>query len=197
MHPKTCLRVSYELDVHSALERDLAWGSCQARLTDLVGTETMIPCNIQIAYYSRDSKSKRSKCAIFLGPLFNRAAAEQKGLDTTPGMVGHPGAEKPILAADKPFSSLQLYPKWEWDRKTQTLSESRWHWGAIWWQPPRKASERWPLLHCVSSLVFQPRSVWRDCCALLGLVAQTLCNPMDCILPGSSVHGILQAGILE
>ena len=88
----------YELDVHSALERDLAWGSCQARLTDLVGTETMIPCNIQIDYYSRDSK--RSKCAIFLGPLFNRAAAEQKGLDTTPGMVGHPGAEKPILAAE-------------------------------------------------------------------------------------------------
>ena len=32
------------------------------------------------------------------------------------------------------------------------------------------------------------------------LVAQscpTLCNPVDCILPGSSVHGILQARILE
>ena len=25
----------------------------------------------------------------------------------------------------------------------------------------------------------------------------TLCNPMDCSTPGSSVHGILQAGILE
>ena len=25
----------------------------------------------------------------------------------------------------------------------------------------------------------------------------TLCNPMDCSLPDSSVHGILQAGILE
>ena len=24
-----------------------------------------------------------------------------------------------------------------------------------------------------------------------------LCNPMDCSLSGSSVHGILQAGILE
>ena len=35
---------------------------------------------------------------------------------------------------------------------------------------------------------------------VLCLVAQlcpTLCNPMDCSLPGSSVHGILQAGILE
>ena len=32
------------------------------------------------------------------------------------------------------------------------------------------------------------------------LVAQlcpTLCNPMDCSLPDSSVHGILQARILE
>ena len=25
----------------------------------------------------------------------------------------------------------------------------------------------------------------------------TLCNPVDCSLPGSSVHGILQAGVLE
>ena len=25
----------------------------------------------------------------------------------------------------------------------------------------------------------------------------TLCDPMDCSLPGSSVHGILQAGTLE
>ena len=32
------------------------------------------------------------------------------------------------------------------------------------------------------------------------LIAQscsTLCNPMDCSLPGSSVHGIFQARILE
>ena len=35
---------------------------------------------------------------------------------------------------------------------------------------------------------------------LLCLVAQlypTLCDPVDCSLPGSSVHGILQARILE
>ena len=35
---------------------------------------------------------------------------------------------------------------------------------------------------------------------LHGLFAQsclTLCDPMDCSLPGSSVHGILQARILE
>ena len=37
-------------------------------------------------------------------------------------------------------------------------------------------------------------------CAVLCLVAQscqTLCDPMDCSPPGSSVHGILQAKILK
>ena len=37
-------------------------------------------------------------------------------------------------------------------------------------------------------------------CAVLCLVARscpTLCDPMDCSLPGSSVHGILQARMLE
>ena len=28
-------------------------------------------------------------------------------------------------------------------------------------------------------------------------LSPTFCNPMDCSLPGSSVHGILQARILE
>ena len=40
-----------------------------------------------------------------------------------------------------------------------------------------------PRIYCVSSRV----------CA----VRLTLCNPMDYSLPGSSVHGILQARILE
>ena len=34
-------------------------------------------------------------------------------------------------------------------------------------------------------------------CAKLLQSCPTLCNPMDCSLPGSSVHGILQAKILE
>ena len=33
--------------------------------------------------------------------------------------------------------------------------------------------------------------------ANLLLLCLTLCNPMDCSPPGSSVHGILQARILE
>ena len=31
----------------------------------------------------------------------------------------------------------------------------------------------------------------------VALLCPTLCNPMDCSLPGSSIHGILQARILE
>ena len=34
-------------------------------------------------------------------------------------------------------------------------------------------------------------------CVLVTQSCPTLCNPMDCTLPGSSVHGILQARILE
>ena len=35
------------------------------------------------------------------------------------------------------------------------------------------------------------------CYAKSGQLCLTLCDPMDCSLPGSSVHGILQARILE
>ena len=34
-------------------------------------------------------------------------------------------------------------------------------------------------------------------CCLVSKSCQTLCNPMNCSLPGFSVHGILQARILE
>ena len=34
-------------------------------------------------------------------------------------------------------------------------------------------------------------------CVLVTQSCPTLCNPMDCSLLGSSVHGILQARILE
>ena len=35
------------------------------------------------------------------------------------------------------------------------------------------------------------------CCCLVAKSCPTLCNPMDCSLPGPSVHGIPQARILE
>ena len=35
------------------------------------------------------------------------------------------------------------------------------------------------------------------CCAQLPYLCPILCDPMDCSLPGSSVHGILRERILE
>ena len=34
-------------------------------------------------------------------------------------------------------------------------------------------------------------------CVIVTQLNTTLCDPMDCSLPGSSVHGTLQEGILE
>ena len=79
VHPKTCLRVSYELDVHSALERDLAWGLCQARLTDLVGTETMIPYNMQIAFCTQRQQKQEEQMCQFSVSLVQQGSARIKG----------------------------------------------------------------------------------------------------------------------
>ena len=42
-------------------------------------------------------------------------------------------------------------------------------------------------------------SLWhlQCCCCLVAESCPTLCDPMDCSPPGSSVHGILQSRILE
>ena len=45
-------------------------------------------------------------------------------------------------------------------------------------------------IYCHSAyLTFMQTEVAQSC--------PTLCEPIDCSLPGSSVHGIIQAGILE
>ena len=48
--------------------------------------------------------------------------------------------------------------------------------------------------------VFKGREFKETICIEMGLVAKsclTLCDPMDCRLPGSSAHGLSQARILE
>ena len=42
-----------------------------------------------------------------------------------------------------------------------------------------------------------PYSIYSLSCVLVSQSCLTLCDPVDCRLPGSSVHGILQAKILE
>ena len=82
-------------------------------------------------------------------------------------------------------------------------------------EPGREPSEEITLIlnfeppeHCENNfLLFNPPSLWYfvmaalpNYYAVLFLVAQscqTLCDPVDCSPPGSSVSGILQARILE
>ena len=74
--------------------------------------------------------------------------------------------------------------------------ELRWwgqHWGAVATVP---SSPRWDRLDAGKQL----RAPSDSALCVKVLVSQscpTICNPMDCSLPGSSVPGILKAGILE
>ena len=58
--------------------------------------------------------------------------------------------------------------------------------------PSRMSGSRWVLYHC-GYLGHEDLF----CIILLSQLCPTLCNPVDCSPPGSSVHGILQARILE
>ena len=49
----------------------------------------------------------------------------------------------------------------------------------------------------MTSLTNRIQRKWHCVCVLIVQSCPTLCNPMDCSFPGSSVHGILQARILE
>ena len=47
----------------------------------------------------------------------------------------------------------------------------------------------------LDTLEFRKQAIY--CCCLVTKSCPGLCNLMDCSLPGSSVHGILQASVLE
>ena len=56
------------------------------------------------------------------------------------------------------------------------------------------------IMLCITSLVFVSLIIGSLYLLIESEVAHlcpTLCNPVDCSLPGSSLHGILQARILE
>ena len=53
------------------------------------------------------------------------------------------------------------------------------------------------LLSGSSALIHSVPLLWNAICTLVLQSCPTLCNPTDCILPDSSVHGIIQARILE
>ena len=109
--------------------------------------------------------------------------------------------QSPALQADtltseppgKPYESGS--EKWKWKWKRSVVSDSVW--------PHRRQPTRLP-----SPWDSPGKNTGVDCHVLLQCmkvkseseVAQlclTLSNPMDCSLPGSSIHGIFQARVLE
>ena len=67
-------------------------------------------------------------------------------------------------------------------------------------QEQRHRHREWTCGHSGEGEGRMQSEIWLDINTLCVLVAQswlTLCNPMDCSPPGSSVHGILQARTLE
>ena len=69
---------------------------------------------------------------------------------------------------------------------------------SVWTGPPRKQMLRWMLEEkkFLSSFFFSLLTN-SYVCVLVAQSCPTLCNPMNCSLPGSSVHGVSQARILK
>ena len=65
--------------------------------------------------------------------------------------------------------------------KIITINDNNWYYD--WW-------------HCIKAYQIFGNFMISDCC-LVANSCVTLCDPMDHSLPGSSVHGISQPGILE
>ena len=63
-------------------------------------------------------------------------------------------------------------------------------WDCLWWLLNYQHSP-------VYYTVFIPSLVDVCACVLVAQLCPTLCDPIDCSPPGSSVHGIFQATILE
>ena len=68
--------------------------------------------------------------------------------------------------------------------------------GGAWWPAVYRVTQSWTRLKRLSSSS-SSRSLSYLCACLVAQLCLTLCNPMDCSPPGSSVHGIFQARILE
>ena len=90
------------------------------------------------------------------------------------------------------------------NEQTRSCQEKKWTPGQGMWE---MNSKLWALLYELSHLC-EPWSLalssagatgwWHHTvCVLVTQACQTLCDPMDCTQPGSSVHGLLQARILE
>ena len=95
------------------------------------------------------------------------------------------------------FVSVMVYSELFWNHLRSIAGLSKWVIVPMLFQNSSYLSCH--VLHVATTLLKYLLLVTVSVCRTV-LVAQsclTLCDPMDCSLPGFSVHGILQAGILE
>ena len=108
------------------------------------------------------------------------------------------------------FSHVQLFETlWTVTHQTPlTIEFSRQeYWNGLPCPPPGDVPSTGIKLESLNSLAltgvfFTTSTTWKTQCENAAAAKSlqscpTLCNPMNCSLPGSSVHGILQARILE
>ena len=119
-------------------------------------------------------------CSVLCPNVHCRLKLNNTGLNTRAHWrrmpLGSPEALGNLSCALPLFSwhaaSLPLYPSWPQDRPWDQLS----------------SHQRHTLSLCYAN---------SECCAKSLKSCPTLCDPVVCSLPGSSVHGLLQARILE
>ena len=90
--------------------------------------------------------------------------------------------KKGRVNSNHPASQVQLNCQWLWSNITQSASQ------LVWIAQCLNEHFCWLCGHCIRAAA---------CCCLVSKLCLTLCNPMDCRLPDSSVHGIFQAKLLE
>jgi len=148
---------------------------------------TLASHSIYICYFDNEWKWKWSCSA---------AAAAAKSLQSCltlcdPIDSSPPGSSVPgiLQARTLEWVAISFSNAWEWKVKVKSLSPVRLFttpWTAAYQDPP--------------SMGFSRQDYWSGMPLPSPEVAQscpTLCNPMDCSLPGSTVCGIFQARILE
>ena len=122
-------------------------------------------------------------------------------MDGSPSGSPIPGI---LQARTLEWVAISFSNAWKWKVKVKLLSRVRpsaTPWTAAFQAPPSMGFSRqeyWKYIYvCVYVCVCISTYIYIVVFCMFAQLCLTLCNPMDCSLWGSSVHGILQARILE
>ena len=147
---------------------------------------TLASHSIYICYFDNEWKWKWSCSAAAAAKSLQSCLTLCDPIDSSPPGSSVPGI---LQARTLEWVAISFSNAWEWKVKVKSLSPVRLFmtpWTAAYQDPP--------------SMGFSRQDYWSGVPLPSPEVAQscpTLCNPMDCSLPGSTVCGIFQARILE